>query len=59
MHAVVDPLHAFSRYAVPPTGRFRDAAADSSLYVLARRVSEAAVVWPTQTKYLRNPGLKA
>lgn len=58
MHAVVDPLRAFSRYAVPRTGRFREAPPDSSLYVLARRVSEAPVVWPTQTKYVRNPGLK-
>jgi len=58
MHAVADPLRSFSRYAVPPTGRFRDAAPDSSLYVLVRRVSDAPVVWPTQTKYVRNPGLK-
>lgn len=59
MHAVVDPLHGFSRYSVPRTGRFRTAPADSSLYVLARRVSQDPVVWPMQTKYVRNPHLKA
>lgn len=58
MYAVTDPLRAFSSYPVPPTARFGEAAPDSSLYVLVRRVSEAPVVWPTQTKYVRNPGLK-
>ena len=58
LHAVVDPLRDFSRYPVPRTGRFREAAPDSSLYVLARRVREGPVVWPTQTKYVRNPTLK-
>jgi hypothetical protein len=58
MNAVVDPLRDFYRYDVPATKRFREAAEESSLYVLMRRVSEAPVVWPTQTKYVRNPYLK-
>lgn len=58
MHAVVDPLRAFARYAVPHTERFHKAAPESSLYVLARRVTDVPVVWPMQTKYVRNPGLK-
>jgi hypothetical protein len=58
MNAVVDPLRDFYRYDVPATERFREAAEESSLYVLMRRVSEAPVVWPTQTKYVRNPTLK-
>lgn len=58
MHAVSNPVRAVVRYGVPATERFREAAPDSSLYVLARRISEAPIVWPTQTKYVRNPHLK-
>ena len=59
MNAVVDPRRNFSRYEVPATERFREAPTDSSLSVLMRRVTEASVVWPTQTKYVRNPTLKS
>lgn len=57
LHAVADPVRARNRYAVPHTRRFRETLPDSSLYVLARRVSEKPIVWPTQTKYVNNPTL--
>ena len=48
-----------ARYEVHPVGRFREAPADSILHVLARRVQDSPIVWQTQTKYVRNPGLKS
>lgn len=58
LHAISDPVRARKLYTVPQTQRFRDALPESSLYVLARRVSEKPIVWPVQTKYARNPDLK-
>lgn len=57
LHAIADPVRARNRYAVPHTQRFRETLPESSLYVLARRVSERPIVWPAQTKYVSNPTL--
>ncbi len=58
IEGVADPIAALQRFEVPATGRFAAAPPNSSLYVLARRTGAAAVRWPTQTKYVRNPALK-
>jgi len=58
VEGVVNPVRQLQRFEVPLTGRFGGVPPESSLYVLARRESEAPVRWPTQTKYLNNPTLK-
>jgi hypothetical protein len=58
MHAIANPVRAPQRYKVPPTAKFSEAIPGSTVYVLARRVATQAIVWPTQTKYLKNPELK-
>ncbi len=42
---------------IPMTGRFQ-APEELSLYVVARRLHVATLVYPTQTKYLLHPALK-
>lgn len=51
LYAIAKPMQSSERYAVPRTHGFKNAAPRSSLHVLARRVAETPVVWPTQTKY--------
>jgi hypothetical protein len=58
MLGVANPLTGLKRFEVPPTARFASVPENSSLYVLARRVADAPIRWPTQSKYLRNPTLK-
>jgi hypothetical protein len=58
VEGVVSPVRQPQRFQVPLTGRFGGVPPESSLYVLARRESEAPVRWPTQTKYVKNPTLK-
>jgi hypothetical protein len=43
-------------FAVPATQRFAGAP-EASLYCIARRTAADALRFPTQTKYLQNPGL--
>ena len=58
VEGVANPVRGLQRFEVPLTGRYGGVPAESSLYVLARRESEAPVRWPTQTKYVKNPTLK-
>lgn len=53
-----EPVRSLKRYAVPGTRGFLEALPRSTLHVLARRVSQTAIVWPTQTKYANNNPLK-
>jgi hypothetical protein len=43
---------------IPETERF-NAPANASIIVVARRQKVSQLTWPTQTKYLMNPNLKA
>ena len=58
VEGVSDPMRQFKRFDVPLTSRFGGVPPESSLYVLARRVADTPVRWPTQTKYVKNPTLK-
>jgi hypothetical protein len=58
MIGVADPARAPKRFDVPPTRRFGGAPENASLYVLARRVADTPIRWPTQSKYVANPTLK-
>jgi hypothetical protein len=58
MCAIANPARAPQRYEVPATARFAQTVPESSVYLLARRVAMQPIVWPTQTKYRNNPGLK-
>lgn len=58
MLGVANPVSGLKRFKVPPTARFAGVPENSSLYVLARRVADAPIRWPTQSKYLSNPTLK-
>jgi len=58
MVAIANPVLAPKRFEVPPTKRFGGIPENCSLYVLARRVAETPIRWPTQSKYVNNPTLK-
>jgi hypothetical protein len=55
---VGDPLSA-KTFEIPAVGRFADPPSGASLVVVAKRVRAGAPKWPTQSKYLANPDLKA
>jgi hypothetical protein len=59
LEGVVNPVKQPGRFDVPRTARFGGVPPESSLYVLARRVADMPVRWPTQSKYVNNPNLKA
>jgi hypothetical protein len=59
VEGVVDPMRQTKRFDVPLTARFGGVPAESSLYVLAHKMAERPVRWPTQTKYVKNPTLKS
>jgi hypothetical protein len=46
-------------FDVPPHGRFKSAPVDSSLLAVAQRRHAQPITWPTQHKYVTNPGLRA
>jgi len=46
-------------FDIPATGRFKDPPGEASIAIAARRQDIRPLVWPVQTKYLDNPGLKA
>jgi hypothetical protein len=59
VEGVANAVRQPTRFHVPPARRFGDVPPESSLYVLARRVADTPVRWPTQSKYVNNPNLKA
>jgi hypothetical protein len=59
LEGVVNQVSQPGRFNVPRTTRFGAVPPESSLYVLARRVADVPVRWPTQSKYVNNPNLKA
>lgn len=46
-------------FDVSPVARFRRAPDNSTLIAVARRVRAQPIVWPTQSKYLKNPTLRS
>jgi hypothetical protein len=59
LDGMVNPVNQPGRFDVPRTARFGGVPPESSLYVLARRVADTPVRWPTQSKYVNHPTLKA
>jgi hypothetical protein len=55
---ILGGVNAKGRFQVEPVSRML-VPNESSLYFVARRTNMKDLIYPTQTKYLKNPDLKA